>query len=144
MLSQSTHTNFIMLKSFNIIESAATSAQIVPPSLHNSTAAQQRLTQSKCTDSSRSQLTVSNSRAAPPNNSTFSIKYRNPKFVESPSLEVLVKEESSSLRCQTAASHMGSLSSMPTDEGHSSARHSQSSQHSVLPKKNVSSEGLIK
>ncbi|KAM7344687.1 uncharacterized protein ACRADG_011310 isoform 2-T3 [Cochliomyia hominivorax] len=103
----------------------------------------------KCNETNRSHTSnrLSNSRvtaASPGPPSSFTIKYRNPKFLESPSLDVLVKEESSSLRCQKEASRIGSVNSIAVEEGTSSGRCSRSSNHTMASKKNISSEGLIK
>ncbi|KAI8127390.1 hypothetical protein FF38_06067 [Lucilia cuprina] len=117
------------------------------PTEDSGTTPQYRLKSYRCNETSRSQTynRASQSRVLPPNgNSTFTVKYRNPKFLESPSLEVLVKEESSTLRCQKDASRIGSLNSVAIEDGISTGRRSQTSNHTVASKKNISSEGLIK
>ncbi|XP_061386195.1 uncharacterized protein LOC133321115 [Musca vetustissima] len=88
------------------------------------------------------------SRAPPTNTSTFTIKYRNPKFVKSPSLEVLLKDECSAIRNQTSSEdspHLnGSVSSIAPEDSISNGRHSQASNMTIGSKKNVSTDGLIK
>ncbi|XP_061392619.1 uncharacterized protein LOC133328093 [Musca vetustissima] len=69
------------------------------------------------------------SRAPPTNTSTFTIKYRNPKFVKSPSLEVLLKDECSAIRNQTSSEDSPYLNA---------------SNMTIGSKKNVSTDGLIK
>ena len=69
--------------------------------------------------------------------------------MESPSLEILVKDESSALRCQKDLDsfRIGSVKSLPVDDCHSiaSGRRSQTgSNATVNSRKNLSSEGLIK
>lgn len=88
-----------------------------------------------------------NGRAPPTNTSTFTIKYRNPKFVKSPSLEVLLKDECSAIRSQTlmeSAQMNGSVSSVAPEDLQSNGRQSQASNVTIGSKKNVSTDGLIK
>ena len=110
-----------------------------------------RLKPTKFSDASQSQTQsrISSRSVVPANNSTFTIKYRNAKFVESPSLEILVKDESSALRCQKDLDsfRIGSVKSLPVDDCQSiaSSRRSQTgSNATVNSRKNLSSEGLIK
>uniref|UniRef100_A0A1I8MWS5 Testis-expressed sequence 9 protein n=1 Tax=Musca domestica TaxID=7370 RepID=A0A1I8MWS5_MUSDO len=88
-----------------------------------------------------------NGRAPQTNTSTFTIKYRNPKFVKSPSLEVLLKDECSAIRSQTlmeSAQMNGSVSSVAPEDLQSNGRQSQASNATIGSKKNVSTDGLIK
>ncbi|XP_017465649.1 PREDICTED: testis-expressed sequence 9 protein [Rhagoletis zephyria] len=61
----------------------------------------------------------------------FTVKYRNPKFVQSPSLEVLIRDEGAALRAK-GSSELG-------DSGCSSRRSMD-----TTGKKQISTEGLIK
>lgn len=106
---------------------------------------QYRSKQSRISEPNRSQTynRVSTSRA-PSNTATFTVKYRNPKFVESPSLEVLLKNECSAMKCEKVSMLNASLSSMANDDANSTGRRSQASTHNVVSKKNISADGLIK
>uniref|UniRef100_A0A1I8PXI7 Testis-expressed sequence 9 protein n=1 Tax=Stomoxys calcitrans TaxID=35570 RepID=A0A1I8PXI7_STOCA len=89
------------------------------------------------------------SRIPPTNTSTFTVKYRNAKFVKSPSLELLHKEECSTLRsqqsCTDSNSHLeSSASSVINEDVQSTGRRSQASILTIGSKKNVSTDGLIK
>uniref|UniRef100_A0A240SWE0 Testis-expressed sequence 9 protein n=1 Tax=Glossina brevipalpis TaxID=37001 RepID=A0A240SWE0_9MUSC len=76
---------------------------------------------------------------------TFTVKYRNPKFVESPSLEVLVKEEYSAMRCENlnmrntaGATQIESNTSLQGPEHRSQLSTNSSG------RRHISTEGLIK
>uniref|UniRef100_W8BC05 Testis-expressed sequence 9 protein n=1 Tax=Ceratitis capitata TaxID=7213 RepID=W8BC05_CERCA len=59
----------------------------------------------------------------------FTVKYRNPKFVQSPSLEVLIRDESASMRAKGSGE---------IDDGYASRRSIE------VGKKHISADGLIK
>ncbi|XP_011177880.1 testis-expressed protein 9 [Zeugodacus cucurbitae] len=59
----------------------------------------------------------------------FTVKYRNPKFVQSPSLEVLIRDEGASMRAKGSGE---------IDDGYSSRRSLETG------KKHISADGLIK
>lgn len=59
----------------------------------------------------------------------FTVKYRNPKFVQSPSLEVLLRDEGASMRAKGSGE---------IDDGYSSRRSLETG------KKHISTDGLIK
>uniref|UniRef100_A0A034V9Y0 Testis-expressed sequence 9 protein n=1 Tax=Bactrocera dorsalis TaxID=27457 RepID=A0A034V9Y0_BACDO len=59
----------------------------------------------------------------------FTVKYRNPKFVQSPSLEVLIRDESASMRAKASGE---------IDDGYSSRRSLETG------RKHISPDGLIK
>lgn len=86
-------------------------------------------------------------RVPPTNTSTFTVKYRNPKFVESPSLEVMVKDECSTIRSQKSSmesTHLESVASISNEDVNTTGRRSQMSYQTTGPRKNVSTDGLIK
>ncbi|XP_075168365.1 uncharacterized protein LOC142240554 [Haematobia irritans] len=84
------------------------------------------------------------------NTSTFTVKYKNSKFVESPSLELLVKDECSTMRSQKSSmdssSHIdgSAATSVANEDIISTGRRSQASNLTIGSKKNVSTEGVIK
>uniref|UniRef100_A0A1B0AH01 Testis-expressed sequence 9 protein n=1 Tax=Glossina pallidipes TaxID=7398 RepID=A0A1B0AH01_GLOPL len=107
--------------------------------------AQTRKSTYKGNETSRSVMSnFKQSGGATPATATFTVKYRNPKFVESPSLEVLVKEEYSAMRCEklnmrnsTGATPIASNTSLQGQE-----HRSQLSTNSA--RRHISTEGLIK
>lgn len=91
----------------------------------------------------------SNGRGPPTNTSTFTVKYRNPKYVQSPSLETLAREECSTMRSQKSNMDSAHMDSSAASIGHetdlmSTGRRSQASNLTIGSKKNVSTDGLIK
>lgn len=84
----------------------------------------------------------SNQRMPPTSTATFTVKYRNPKFVESPSLEVLVKDESATIRSKPT---LGDVSHQPTDvESVASYTGSITKRSQSNNRKHFSTDGLIK
>ncbi|XP_053963664.1 testis-expressed protein 9 [Anastrepha ludens] len=73
-----------------------------------------------------------NSRAKEP---AFTVKYRNPKFVQSPSLEVLIRDESAAIRTKGSTEFDGST----INDGGCTSRRSMD-----IGKKHISTDGLIK
>ncbi|XP_073845802.1 uncharacterized protein [Musca autumnalis] len=130
----------------SVIKSFQTHARKYPPSHGTSTTAR-----GNETFRAPNQNRFNGNRPSPPTNtSTFTIKYRNPKFVKSPSLEVLLKDECSAIRSQTTSSMdspsvNGSVASVAAEDlPTSNGRHSQASNITIGSKKNVSTDGLIK
>lgn len=77
------------------------------------------------------------------NNPDFTIKYRNPKFVESPSLEVLVRDEYSSMRCELSE-FTGSIPSVSDIVNSNLTMKKMSSNATCNSQKHVTTDGLIK